>query len=65
MIQHSLEEIEVQMVLSRALTPGEETTLADAVRTRLRHPFQVRLTAVERIAHGAGHKREDFECRMA
>jgi phenylacetate-CoA ligase len=65
MIQHSLEEIEVQMVLSRALTPGEETTLADAVRTRLRHPFHVRLTAVERIAYGAGHKREDFECRVA
>ena len=65
MIQHSLEEIEVQMVLRRALTPDEETTLAEAVKARLRHPFQVRLTAVERIADGAGHKREDFECRIA
>jgi phenylacetate-CoA ligase len=64
MIQHSLEEIEVQVVLGRALTPDEETTLAEAVRTRLRHPFHVRLTTVERIARGAGHKREDFECRM-
>ncbi|MEO5881819.1 MAG: hypothetical protein ABIQ06_05335 [Caldimonas sp.] len=65
MIQHSLEEIEIQMVLKRALTPAEETTLAQAVKTRLRHPFQVRLTAVERIRAGAGHKLEDFECRMA
>jgi phenylacetate-CoA ligase len=65
MIQHSLEEIELQMVLSRALTEVEEATLADAVRARLRHPFRVRLTAVERIADGAGNKREDFECRVA
>jgi phenylacetate-CoA ligase len=65
MIQHSLEEIEVQMVLLRALTSSEETTLADAVRARLRHPFNVRLTAVDRIAEGAGRKREDFECRIA
>jgi phenylacetate-CoA ligase len=64
MIQHSLEEIELQMVLGRALTPEEEATLAEAVRKRLRHPFQVRLTAVEKIAEGAGRKREDFECRV-
>lgn len=64
MIQHSLEEIEVQMVLGRALTADEETTLAEAVRARLRHPFHVRLTTVEQIPRGAGHKREDFECRM-
>jgi phenylacetate-CoA ligase len=65
MIQHSLEEIELQMVLARALSPDEETTLADAVRRRLRHPFQVRLSAVDRIERGAGHKQEDFECRVA
>ena len=65
MIQHSLEEIEIEMVLRRALTADEETTLADAVRKRLRHPFRVRMTAVERIATGPGHKREDFECRVA
>ena len=65
MIQHSLEEIELELVLKRALTPDEETTLSDAVKTRLRHPFQVRLTPVERIADRAGQKREDFECRIA
>jgi phenylacetate-CoA ligase len=64
MIQHSLEEIEIELVLARALTPTEETTLADAVRTRLRHPFHIRLTPVERIERGPGHKREDFECRV-
>lgn len=64
MIQHSLEEIEVLMVLGRELTSEEEKTLCDAIRTRLRHPFQVRLSRVERIATGAGSKREDFECRV-
>ena len=65
MIQHSLEDIEVQMLLRRALTAGEETTLADAVRKRLRHPFRVRLTAVAQFERGAGQKWEDFECRVA
>ena len=64
MIQHSLEEIEIEMVLRRALTADEEARLAEAVRTRLRHPFRVRMTAVERIAVGTGQKREDFECRV-
>jgi phenylacetate-CoA ligase len=64
MIQHSLEEIEVELVLARPLTATEETSLADAVRTRLRHPFRVRLTPVGRIERGPGHKREDFECRV-
>ena len=65
MIQHSLEEIEIQMVLRRVLSAEEETRLADAVRKRLRHPFRVRLTAVEQIERSAGLKREDFECRVA
>ena len=64
MIQHSLDEIEIEMVLRRALTAAEEASLAEAVRARLRHPFRVRMTAVDRIATGAGHKREDFECRV-
>lgn len=65
MIQHSLDEIEVELVLARPLTADEQTTLADAVRARLMHPFRVRLTPVERILRGPGHKREDFECRMS
>lgn len=63
-IQHALDELEIELVLARALTPLEEATLADAVRTRLRHPFRIRLTPVERIERGLGHKREDFECRV-
>lgn len=64
MIQHSLEEIEIELVLERSLTNDEEVTLADAVCRRLQHPFSIRLTPVSQISRGTSHKREDFECRM-
>jgi phenylacetate-CoA ligase len=65
MIQHSLEEIEVELVLARPLTVEEQATLREAVQKRLGHPFRICLTPVERIVRGAGGKREDFECRIA
>lgn len=64
MIQHTLDEIEIELVLQRALTAEEATQLVEAVRTRLQHPFNVRLTQVAALARGPGHKREDFECRV-
>jgi phenylacetate-CoA ligase len=64
MIQHSLEEIEVMVVLARELTPEETTMLVEAIQIRLGHPFRIRLTPVAQIERGPGHKREDFECRM-
>lgn len=64
MIQHSLDEIEVELVLSRPLSSSEEARLIDAVRVRLGHPFRIRLTPVPAIARGPGNKMEDFECRM-
>ncbi len=65
MIQHTLEDIEVELVLARPLTPAEQAELADAVRTRLGHPFNIRLTPVSRISRSPGGKQEDFECRIA
>jgi len=64
MIQHSLKDIEVELVLARPLTSAEEERLIDAVRIRLLHPFPVRLTSVAAIHRGNSYKREDFECRM-
>jgi phenylacetate-CoA ligase len=64
MIQHTLEEIEVELVLARPLSHADEAALADAVRVRLGHPFRIRLTPVARIARGRGGKMEDFECRV-
>lgn len=63
MIQHSLEEIEIELVLARPLKSDEEASLARAVCRRLQHPFRIRLTPVTQIVRN-GHKREDFECRM-
>lgn len=62
MVQHSLREIEVELVLERALTVEEEDALCEAIQVRLQHPFDVRLRRVDRIADG---KFEDFECRIA
>lgn len=64
MIQHSLEEIEVELVLARPLTAADHATLVAAVQKRLGHPFRIRLTPVAHIARGAGGKLEDFECRV-
>jgi phenylacetate-CoA ligase len=64
MIQHSLDQIEIELVLSRSLTSEEEATLTDAVCRRLRHQFNIQLTPVAQITRGRSHKREDFECRM-
>lgn len=64
MIQHSLEDIELELVLTRPLTNDEEEFLVDGVRARLKHPFRVQLTSVQQITRGTSYKREDFECRM-
>lgn len=64
MIQRSLDLVEVELVLERPLTTTEASRLAEAVRQRLRHPFEVRLTAVAQIDRSEGHKREDFLCQV-
>lgn len=64
MIQHSLELIEVLLVLERPLARSEKVTLREAIRERLQHDFRIRLTPVSEIERGTGNKREDFECRM-
>jgi phenylacetate-CoA ligase len=64
MIQHSLDLIEVQLVLERPLAAAEEEVLRQAVRARLGHPFEILLSTIERIERGPGYKMEDFECRM-
>lgn len=65
MIQHSVQEIEIEMVLARPLTAAEEATMKEAVCQRLGHRFDIRLTSLARIDRGAGHKMEDFICRIA
>lgn len=62
-IQHSLSEIELELVLKRPLTHDEEVDLRAAVLRRLQHPFNVTLSPVAHIER-VSHKREDFECRM-
>lgn len=63
-IQHSLEDLEIELVLDRPLTSEEEVALMRAVCTRLDYEFRIALTPVPEITRGTSYKREDFECRM-
>lgn len=64
MIQHSLEDIEIELVLARPLTSEEEADFVRAVCKRLQSSFRVKLTPVAQITRASSFKREDFECRM-
>jgi len=63
-IQRTLTEIELQLVLDRELSAAEEEGLREALRVRLRYPFDVRVVRVDRIERGPGHKFEDFVCQV-
>lgn len=64
MIQHSLEDLEIELVVSRPLTNEEEASLVRAVCKRLQREFRIQLTQVSQLSRGSSFKREDFECRM-
>ena len=42
-VQHSLQEIEMRVVLDTALTADQETQIGDVLRESLGHPFAVKL----------------------
>ena len=60
LIQRSLEEIEVKLVVKRALTAAEEERLGNTVGKSLGHPFALRLVYVDEIPRSASGKYEDF-----
>jgi phenylacetate-CoA ligase len=64
MIQHTLEDIEIELVLDRTLTGEEEARLIRAIRKRLQGSYRIQLTPVPQITRSSSFKREDFECRM-
>lgn len=63
-IQHTLEKLELQVVVARALTAAEQARITEILLEYIGHPFQVELTFPAEIARGPSGKLEEFECRV-
>lgn len=64
-IQHSLEEIELKLVMERPLTEPEQTRVAGLMQRHLGHPFRIVFSFPADIPRGPTGKFEEFISRMA
>ncbi len=64
MVQVSLAEIDVNLVVSRPLTDGEESALRERFGTTLGYPFALKFNYVDDIPRAANGKFEDFRCDL-
>lgn len=64
-VQQSFEELRVNLVVARALTPAEEQKLREHVLQHLGHPFRISLVYQESIPRAASGKYEDFLSEVA
>jgi hypothetical protein len=64
LVQHSLNDIEVNVAATHPLTRDEEETLRDAILERLYHRFPLRFTYVEEIPRAPNGKYEEFSSRL-
>jgi hypothetical protein len=60
MIQRSVEEIDVRLVMPRPLSAGEQESLTNFIRNNLGHPFRLRFDYVDSIRNPANGKIEQF-----
>jgi phenylacetate-CoA ligase len=67
LIQHSLDEIEMRLVVAGSpLSGSQEERLASVVRESLRHPFRIRFTYFDReLPRTRTGKFEEFVCHVA
>lgn len=65
LVQHALDEIEVRLVVERALTADEEQRLAGVIREALGYPFRLRFVYFgNEIPRGPGGKFEEFVSKV-
>ena len=64
LVQRSLQELEMLLVVSRPPTAAEEDALRTAILTRLRHSFSLKFTYVDEISRSPGGKYEDFRSEV-
>lgn len=60
LIQHTLDDIEVKLVLPRTIRAQEKEELVALFHTTLRHPFNITIEQVGNIPRSAGGKYEEF-----
>lgn len=63
-VQRSLEDIEVLLVVKRALTAEEAAALRTLILRSLGHPFSVRFSCCGEIPRNASGKYEEFRCEI-
>ncbi len=59
-VQHSLEEVELKLVMERLLTEPEQGKVAELMQHNLGYPFRVRFSFPETIPRGPRGKFEEF-----
>lgn len=66
LIQHTLQRIDVHLVIDTPPAPDQVTTLASVIREALNHPFELDFTYQStEIARTAGGKFQEFVCTLA
>ncbi|MFM6959689.1 MAG: phenylacetate--CoA ligase family protein [Schleiferiaceae bacterium] len=64
-VQESLTDVELRLVVEGEVTPAQSAALAQIVQSALGHPFQVRVSLfAERLPLGPNGKFEEFVCRV-
>lgn len=64
-IQHSLEEVELKLVMDRPLTVSEQATVASLMQSHLGHPFRITFSFPAEIPRGPTGKFEEFISKIA
>jgi len=60
LIQHSVEQLELKLAVTRPLLAAETRQLTEAFQAALNHPFQIQITCADHIPRNASGKFEDF-----
>lgn len=63
-LQHSVEKIELKIVVDERLTADAENRLGDILREHLEHPFVIEVSYHDEIPRSANGKYEDFKCLL-
>jgi phenylacetate-CoA ligase len=64
-IQHTVDEIELKLVMDRPLSDEEQEKVAALMQRHFGHPFSIRFTFLEDIPRGLNGKFEEFVSKIA
>ena len=64
LVQTSLEVVEMKLVVTRPLTPDEETTLKHSINRSFGYPFELPITYVDEIPRDASGKFRDIRSEV-